>query len=118
MIVLAHAVILAGLLAWVGWTWTKHRAPFWTGLAALVPIVLGAWCVVSMAAAFSAASHVPVTLTEHEQLRQVALYEGHAYRWGMRFWGAGLISAGWLLFVMWRWETLEDSPERPRNGGP
>ena len=114
MIVLAHAGLLVGLLSWVAWLWRRTHAPFWTGLVALVSAGLGAWCIVAMAAAFAEASRVPFTLPEPEQLRQIALHEGQAYRWGLRFWAAGLVSAGWLLFVMWRWDVLDAPARRTR----
>jgi hypothetical protein len=108
------AAAIAGLIAWIGWLWRRTPAPFWTGLVALIPVGLGGWCVVAMAAAFIAAQRVPETLSAREQSRQIALHDEHAYRWGLRFWGAGLVSAGWLLFVMWRWEALDQPPRVTR----
>jgi hypothetical protein len=103
--IIVFAAALAGLLAWIGWVWRRTTAPIWTSLVTLVPVSLGGWCVVVMAGAFMAAHRVPETLTASEQVRQVAMQDARMMRWGMRFWAAGLVSAGWLLFVMWRWES-------------
>jgi hypothetical protein len=111
MMVVVFAAALAGLMAWIIWLWRRTTAPVWTSLVALVPVGLGAWCVVAMASAFTAAHRVPETLAVPEQERQVAMHEARGYRWGMRFWAAGLVSAGWLLFVMWRWEAGEAPPQ-------
>jgi hypothetical protein len=111
MMVVVFAVVLGGLIAWIGWLWRRTPAPVWTSLVALVPVGLGVWCLVAMAAAFISASRVPETLAVAEQLRQVAMHDARGYRWGMRFWGAALVSAGWLLFVMWRWEALDAPPQ-------
>jgi hypothetical protein len=105
------AAAIAGLSAWISWLWRRTPAPIWTGVVALIPVGLGGWCVVAMATAFIAAQRVPDTLPEREQSRQIALHDDHAYRWGMRFWAAGFVSAGWLLFVMWRWEALDQPRE-------
>lgn len=111
LMVVALAAVLGGLLAWMVCLWRRTPAPpVWTGLVALVPVGLGVWCVVAMAAAFISASRVPETLAVREQERQVATHEAQAYRWGARFWAAGLVSAGWLLFVMWRRDASEAPP--------
>ncbi len=102
---IAFAAALGGLLAWIGWLWRRTPAPVWASLIALVPVGLGAWCLVAMAAALISEYRVPETLPTHEQVRQVAMYSGRMMRWGMRFWGAALVSAGWLFFVMVRWEA-------------
>jgi len=59
-----------------------------------------------MGSAVLAAHRVPETLAVHEQVRQVATHDARMMRWGLRFWGAALVAAGWLLFVTWRWEPL------------
>ncbi len=105
MMVILFAAALAGLVTWTGWLWRRTPAPFWAGLVALVPVALGAWCVAAMASAVLAAHRVPVTLPTLEQVRQVAMHDARMMRWGMRFWGSALLSAGWLLFVTWRWEV-------------
>jgi hypothetical protein len=115
IMVVALAIALFGLMSWVAWLWRRTPAPVWTGLVALVPIGLGVWCTIAMAVAFMAASRVPVTLAAHEQARLVMMHNEHAYRWGMRFWGAGLVSALWLLFVMYRWECLDPPPRGERG---
>jgi hypothetical protein len=102
-------------MAWVGWLWRRTPAPVWTCLVALVLVGLGAWCVVEMVTAFTSAYRVPATLAAAEQVRLVAMHDARGYRWGMRFWGAGLASAGWLLFVMWRWDAL-DAPSQGTPG--
>jgi hypothetical protein len=117
MMAVVFVAVLGGLIAWIGWLWRRTRAPVWTSLVALVPVALGAWCVIAMAAAFISAYRVPETLTAVEQVRQVAALDARGYRWGMRFWAAGLASAGWLLFVMWRWEAL-DAPPQGTPGKP
>ena len=63
---------------------------------------------------FISASRVPETFAVSEQVRQVAMHDARGYRWGMRFWGAALASAGWLLFIMWRWESL-DAPSQNKR---
>jgi hypothetical protein len=114
MMVVVFAAALAGLMAWIVWLWRRTQAPAWTGLLALVPVGLGVWCVVAMASTFLSATRVPETLTAHEQVRQIAVLDARGYRWGMRFWAAGFVSAGWLLFVMWRWEAGEKPPRGAR----
>jgi len=104
VMIIAFAAALGGLLAWIGWLWRRTTAPIWASLIALVPVGLGAWCVVAMAAALIAEYRVPDTLPTHEQTRQVAMHSARMMRWGMRFWAAALVSTGWLLFVMWRWQ--------------
>lgn len=74
------------------------------GLIALVPVVLGGGCLVAMAAALVSEYRVPESLPTQEQVRQVAMYSARMMRWGMRFWAAALVAAGWLLFVMVRWQ--------------
>lgn len=104
MMIIAFAAALGGLLAWIGWLWRRTTAPIWASLIALVPVGLGAWCVVAMAAALMAEYRVPETLPTHEQTRQVAMHSARMMRWGMRFWAAAVVSAGWLFFAMVRWE--------------
>ena len=105
MMIVAFAAALVGLLVWIGRLWRRTPAPIWTGLVALVLVGLGAWCLVAMTAAVIAASRVPETLAVREQVRQVAMQDARMMRWGLRFWAAGLVAAGWLLFVTWRWEA-------------
>jgi hypothetical protein len=114
MMVIVFAAALGGLMAWIVWLLRRTPAPFWTGFVALVPVGLGVWCAVATASAFISADRVPDSLAVHEQVRQVAMHDARAYRWGMRFWAAGLVSAGWLLFVMWRWAA----PSQPTRGEP
>jgi hypothetical protein len=109
LMVVVYVGALAGFLTWIRWLW--RRAPGWTGVVALVPLALGAWCTVAMAAAFVSAERVPQTLNVREQERQVERCNQHAFRWGMRFWAAGLGTAGWLLFVTWRWDVLDAPPK-------
>jgi hypothetical protein len=104
MMVVVFAAALGGLLAWIGWLWRRTPAPIWTGLVALVPVGLGVWCLAVMAAAQISAYRVPETLAAPGQVRQVAMHDARMMRWGMRFWATALVSAGWLLFVMRRWE--------------
>jgi hypothetical protein len=104
MMIVAFAAALAGLAAWIGWLWRRTPAPIWTGLVALVPVGLGGWCLFAMASALLSAHRVPETLPTAEQVRQVAMHDAHVMRWGMRFVAAGLVSTGWLFFVMWRWQ--------------
>jgi hypothetical protein len=100
MMLPVFAAFLVGLMVW----WRRTPAPVWASVVALLPIGLAAWCVVVMVAELLAEHRVPETLTAMEQVRQVALHSARGMRWGMRFWAAGLVSAGWLLFAMWRWE--------------
>ena len=111
MMVVVFAAALGGLLAWIGRLWRRTPAPVWTSLVALVPVGLGAWCLFVMATAFLASTRVPETLAASEQMRQVAMHDARMMRWGLRFWAAALVTAGWLLFVMWRWEP--PPPGRP-----
>lgn len=113
LIVLAAA--LGGILVWMGRLWRRTPAPIWAILVALVPVVLGTWCLVAMAAAVVAEYRVPETLPTPEQVRQVAMHSAQTMRWGMRFWGAALVSAGWLFFVMVRWQP---PPSAPPGGIP
>ena len=115
MMVIAFAAALVALTAWIRWVWRRTLAPVWASLAALGLVGLGAWCVVEMAASFISAYRVPVILPGPEQMRQVAMYDGLAYRWGMRFWAAGLVSTGWLLFAMWRWEASPQDTNDERS---
>jgi hypothetical protein len=57
-----------------------------------------------MAASFLAGYRVPETLPTTVQVRLAAMHSARMMRWGMRFWGAGLVTTGWLLYVSWRWE--------------
>jgi hypothetical protein len=109
MMIVVFVAALVGLVAWMGQLWRRTHPPVWTCLVALVPVGLGAWCVVAMAAALTSANRVPETLSVHEQVRQVAMADARMMRWGMRFWGAGLVAASWLLFVMWRWDASPQS---------
>jgi hypothetical protein len=109
MIVVAFAAALGGLMAWIGWIWRRTPAPVWTGVVAMVPVGLAAWCVFAMAKAVIAGYRVPESLPTTEQARQVAMHSARMMRWGLRFWGAALAAAGWLLFVMWRWEAAPTS---------
>jgi hypothetical protein len=102
--VVAFAAAAAGLLAWVVRLWRRTQAPLWASLVALVPVGVGVYCVVAMAAAVLSAGRVPDTLPTSEQTHQVAMYSARMMRWGMRFWAAALVSAGWILFSMMRWE--------------
>jgi hypothetical protein len=104
MMIVVFAAALGGLTAWIGWLGRRTPAPIWTRLVALVPVGLGAWCLFAMGAALLSAYRVPETLPTVEQVRQVAMYDARMMRWGMRFWAAALVSTGWLLFVMWRWQ--------------
>jgi hypothetical protein len=104
MTIIVFAAALAALVAWIGWLRRRTLAPVWASVIALVPVSLAAWCLVGMATALTAEYRVPRTLPASEQVRQVETHTAHMMRWGMRFWGAGLASAGWMLFVMWRWE--------------
>ncbi len=116
--VVVFAAALGGLMVWIVWLLRRTPAPLWTSLVALVPIGLGVWCAVAMERAFVSADRVPDSLAVDEQVRQVAMHDTRGYRWGMRFWAAGLVSAGWLLFVMWRWappsqSTRGEPPDAP-----
>ena len=104
VLVVAFAAAAVGLLVWVGWLQRRTPAPLWASLVALVPVGLGVGCVVAMAAAVLSAGRVPYTLPTSEQTRQVAMYSARMMRWGMRFWAAAVVSAGWLFLVMVRWE--------------
>jgi hypothetical protein len=116
MMIIVFVAALAGLVAWIGWLWRQTPAPIWAGLVALVPIGLGVWCVVAMAGAFVASSRVPDTLAVREQVRLVAVHDAQMYRWGLRFWAAAIVSAGWLLFAQWRWEPPPQGEEHePRR---
>ena len=115
MMIIAFAAAVGGLLAWIGWLWRRTTAPIWASLIALVPVGLGAWCVVAMAAALMAEYRVPETLPMHVQTRQVAMHSARMMRWGMRFWAAGLVSTGWLLFAMWRWEASPQDTNDERS---
>jgi hypothetical protein len=110
LMVVVFAAALGGFLAWIRWLWRRTVAPVWTSLVALALVGLGAWCVVAMASAFLSSYQVPETLVVPEQERQAAMYDARAYRWGMRFWAAGLMSTGWLLFVTLRWDTDPPDP--------
>jgi hypothetical protein len=113
MMVVVFAAALAGLLGWLVRLWRRTPAPLWAHLVALVLIGLGAWCLVAMAGALVAGYRVPETLATVVQVREVAMHDATMMRWGMRFWGAALVAAGWLFFVMLRW----DAPEEGRGGG-
>jgi hypothetical protein len=104
ILVVAFAAAALGLLTWVGWLRRRTTAPLWAVTVALVPVGLGVGCVVAMGAAVVSAGRVPDTLPTLEQTRQVAMCSARMMRWGMRFWAAALVSAGWLLFAMMRWE--------------
>jgi hypothetical protein len=114
MMVVVFAAALGGLLAWMVWLWQRTAAPVWATLVTLLPIGLGAWCIVAMATAFIAGYRVPDTFAVREQVRLVAMHDARAYRWGMRFWAAGLVAAGWLFYVMCRWEVREAGATRER----
>jgi hypothetical protein len=105
MMIIVFAAALGGFLAWIRWLWRRTAAPIWASLIALVLVGLGAWCVVAMGAALISEYRVPHTLPTQEQERQVAVHSERMMRWGMRFWGAALVSAGWLFFAMTRWEA-------------
>lgn len=107
MMIVVFAAALAGLTVWTV-RLRRPPAPIWTSLVALVPIGLGAWCLVAMATALVAADRVPATLAVREQVRQVAMHDARMMRWGLRFWAAALTATGWLLFVAWRWEAPPD----------
>jgi hypothetical protein len=103
--VIVFAGALVGLVTWLARLWRRSPPPpFWAALVALVPVGLAAWCVYEMAAYVLAEYRVPETLPTTVQVRQAAMYSARMMRWGMRFWAAGLVTTGWLLYVSWRWE--------------
>jgi hypothetical protein len=110
MMIVVFAAALVGLVVWTV-RLQRTPAPIWAGLVALVPVCLGVWCLVTMAGALVASERVSVTLAVDEQVRQVAMHDARTMRWGMRFCAAALVAAGWLLFVMWRWEAPSQGKE-------
>jgi hypothetical protein len=103
--VIVHAVALVGLVTWMARLWRRSPPPpFWAALVAFVTAGLAAWCIFEMAASLLAEYRVPDTLPTTVQVRQAAMHSARMMRWGMRFWAAGLVTTGWLLFVSWRWE--------------
>lgn len=106
---IVFAAALAALVTWIGWLRRRTRSPVWAIAVALLTVGLAAWCVFEMAEALIAEYQVPRTLRASDQERQVAMYSTQMMRWGMRFWAAGLSSAGWMLFAMWRWEAPADA---------
>ena len=103
--VIVYAVALVGLVAWMVRLWRRSpRPPFWAALVAFVLVGLGAWCIFEMAASQLAEYRVSETLPTTVQVRQAAMHAARMMRWGMRFWAAGLVTTGWLLYVLLRWE--------------
>jgi hypothetical protein len=107
---IVYAVALAGLVGWMARLWRRSPPPpSWAALVALVLVGLGAWCIFEMAASLLAEYRVPETLPTPVQVQQAAMHSARMMRWGMRFWAAGLVTTGWLVYVSLRWE--------PANGG-
>jgi hypothetical protein len=103
--VIVYAVALVGLVAWMARLWRRSpRPPSWAALVAFVLVGLGAWCIFEMAASVLAEHRVSETLPTTVQVRQAAMHSAQVMRWGMRFWAAGLVTTGWLLYVSLRWE--------------
>jgi len=116
MALVAFVAVLGALATLTARLWRRMAAPIWAGLLAMVPVGLGAYCVLRMVEALGSAHGVPNSLPTLEQERLVALHMAQMMRWGLRFAAAALVWTMWLIFGAMRWQPpSRDTSPPPRT---